>query len=116
MGSRYAFIVLYVLLERYMSRGDYLRPGLDPESQSTPERASGRGAVRTWSELRRDPLRGAPATSTSAAPRSSPSGPAPRDLGTGALFASAAMALAYVAIGVTSIAAARIVGPKGNAV
>ena len=26
MGSRYAFIVLYVLLERYMSRGDYLRP------------------------------------------------------------------------------------------
>jgi hypothetical protein len=32
MGSRYAFIVLYVLLERYMSRGDYLRPGLDPDS------------------------------------------------------------------------------------
>jgi dolichol-phosphate mannosyltransferase len=32
MGSRYAFIVLYVLLERYMSRGDYLRPGLDPKS------------------------------------------------------------------------------------
>jgi dolichol-phosphate mannosyltransferase len=31
MGSRYAFIVLYVLLERYMSRGDYLRPGLDPK-------------------------------------------------------------------------------------
>ncbi len=31
MGSRYPFIVLYVLLERYMSRGDYLRPGLDPE-------------------------------------------------------------------------------------
>jgi len=30
MGSRYAFIILYVLLERYMSRGDYLRPGLDP--------------------------------------------------------------------------------------
>jgi dolichol-phosphate mannosyltransferase len=30
MGSRYAFIVLYVLLERYMSRGDYLRPGLEP--------------------------------------------------------------------------------------
>jgi dolichol-phosphate mannosyltransferase len=28
MGSRYAFIVLYVLLERYLSRGDYVRPGL----------------------------------------------------------------------------------------
>ena len=59
---------------------------------------------------------GAPATSTSAAPGSSPSAQAPRDLGTGALFASAAMALAYVAIGVTSIAAARIVGPKGSGV
>jgi dolichol-phosphate mannosyltransferase len=29
MGSRYVFIVLYVLLERYMSRGDYMRPDLD---------------------------------------------------------------------------------------
>jgi dolichol-phosphate mannosyltransferase len=38
MGSRYAFIVLYVLLERYMSRGDYLRPGLDPESRRTGPR------------------------------------------------------------------------------
>jgi dolichol-phosphate mannosyltransferase len=38
MGSRYAFIVLYVLLERYMSRGDYLRPGLDPDSQRTGAR------------------------------------------------------------------------------
>ena len=26
MGSRYAFIVLYVLLERHLSRGDYKRP------------------------------------------------------------------------------------------
>jgi dolichol-phosphate mannosyltransferase len=33
MGSRYVFIVLYVFLERYMSRGDYMRPGLDPESR-----------------------------------------------------------------------------------
>jgi dolichol-phosphate mannosyltransferase len=33
MGSRYVFIVLYVFLERYMSRGDYLRPGTDPESR-----------------------------------------------------------------------------------
>lgn len=38
MGSRYAFIILYVLLERYMSHGDYLRPGLDPESQRTRPR------------------------------------------------------------------------------
>ena len=30
MGSRYAFIVLYVLLERHLSRGDYerLEPGM----------------------------------------------------------------------------------------
>jgi len=27
MGSRYAFIVLYVLLEHYLSRGDYVRGG-----------------------------------------------------------------------------------------
>jgi len=27
MGSRYAFIVLYVLLEHWLSRGDYRRPG-----------------------------------------------------------------------------------------
>ncbi len=33
MGSRYLFIVLYVFLERYMSRGDYLRPGTEPESK-----------------------------------------------------------------------------------
>jgi dolichol-phosphate mannosyltransferase len=29
MGSRYAFIVLYVFLERHLSRGDYVRPGLE---------------------------------------------------------------------------------------
>jgi dolichol-phosphate mannosyltransferase len=29
MGSRYAFIVLYVLLEHLLSRGDYRRPGYD---------------------------------------------------------------------------------------
>lgn len=28
MGSRYAFIVLYVLLERHLSRGDYRRPAV----------------------------------------------------------------------------------------
>jgi len=26
MGSRYLFIVLYVWLEKYFSRGDYLKP------------------------------------------------------------------------------------------
>jgi dolichol-phosphate mannosyltransferase len=38
MGSRYLFIVLYVLLERYMSRGDYLRPGMDSGSRRTVAR------------------------------------------------------------------------------
>jgi dolichol-phosphate mannosyltransferase len=31
MGSRYLFIVLYALLERYLSRGDYVRPGYGGE-------------------------------------------------------------------------------------
>jgi dolichol-phosphate mannosyltransferase len=49
MGSRYVFIVLYVLLERYMSRGDYMRPGLDPKSgppgaRSRPSLRRRRGA------------------------------------------------------------------------
>jgi hypothetical protein len=30
MGSRYAFIVLYVLLERHLSRGDYVRRDARP--------------------------------------------------------------------------------------
>ena len=34
MGSRYVFIVLYVFLERYMSRGDYMRPGHRPGVQA----------------------------------------------------------------------------------
>ena len=42
--------------------------------------------------------------------------PEPRDLGTGALLASASLAISYVAIGITSIAAARIVGPNGTGV
>jgi len=29
MGSRYLFIVLYAFLEAHLTRGDYLRPGLD---------------------------------------------------------------------------------------
>jgi dolichol-phosphate mannosyltransferase len=53
MGSRYAFIVIYVFLERYMSRGDYVRPGLDPKSgggsarlRPTPRRRRGAHSPR----------------------------------------------------------------------
>jgi len=48
MGSRYAFIILYVLLERYLSRGDYLRPGLKPRSgrKGRPRLHPSRGRVR----------------------------------------------------------------------
>jgi dolichol-phosphate mannosyltransferase len=35
MGSRYAFIVLYVFLERHLSRGDYMRPDVRPGSSSS---------------------------------------------------------------------------------
>jgi len=37
MGSRYAFIVLYVFLERHLSRGDYVRPELRSELPSRVE-------------------------------------------------------------------------------
>jgi dolichol-phosphate mannosyltransferase len=50
MGSRYVFIVLYVLLEHYLSRGDYrhphaqrtrrLRPGRPTISSGTPRRST----------------------------------------------------------------------------
>ena len=42
MGSRYAFIVLYVLLERHLSRGDYTRlaPGV-----ARPTRARGQRRI-----------------------------------------------------------------------
>ena len=58
MGSRYLFIVLYVFLERYMSRGDYLRPGLDPESLGAgsrlrPGRGRGRARAQEGSVARR---------------------------------------------------------------
>ena len=43
MGSRYAFIVLYVLLERHLSRGDYERP----PSEARPKRTSGRRRSRS---------------------------------------------------------------------
>jgi dolichol-phosphate mannosyltransferase len=43
MGSRYAFIVLYVLLERHLSRGDYHRPGWEPaKATRIGKRAAGR--------------------------------------------------------------------------
>jgi dolichol-phosphate mannosyltransferase len=35
MGSRYAFIVLYVLLERYLSRGDYMRSDRQADAGSS---------------------------------------------------------------------------------
>ena len=38
MGSRYLFIVLYALLERYLSRGDYVRPGYPREQMSDGKR------------------------------------------------------------------------------
>jgi dolichol-phosphate mannosyltransferase len=44
MGSRYVFIVLYVLLERHLSRGDYRRlaPGTARERPRGPRRARAR--------------------------------------------------------------------------
>jgi len=39
MGSRYAFIVLYVLLERHLSRGDYERTGADTSAGRRRARA-----------------------------------------------------------------------------
>jgi dolichol-phosphate mannosyltransferase len=40
MGSRYLFIVLYVLLERHLSRGDYRRRAERDAAQTTPTRAA----------------------------------------------------------------------------
>ncbi|HYC49722.1 MAG TPA: glycosyltransferase family 2 protein [Gemmatimonadaceae bacterium] len=41
MGSRYLFIILYCLIEKYFSRGDYVRPSSSPEPvvNSKAERA-----------------------------------------------------------------------------
>lgn len=36
MGSRYLFIIMYCFLERWLSRGDYLRNGEDPIPQPAP--------------------------------------------------------------------------------
>ncbi len=54
MGSRYLFIVLYALLERYLSRGDYMRPGLEPPVRPPRGRARAR-AFRRRGE--REPVR-----------------------------------------------------------
>jgi dolichol-phosphate mannosyltransferase len=43
MGSRYLFIVLYVFLERHLSRGDYRRPEVTP-SLRRPTRGGARSA------------------------------------------------------------------------
>jgi dolichol-phosphate mannosyltransferase len=44
MGSRYAFIVLYVWLENWLSRGDYRRPGFEHRRRDrfVPGRVGGR--------------------------------------------------------------------------
>ena len=69
MGSRYLFIVLYVLLERYLSRGDYLRPGFDPEVSRGTRTATRprplRGAVR-WRRAQRGSV---PRRATESPPR-----------------------------------------------
>jgi dolichol-phosphate mannosyltransferase len=44
MGSRYAFIVLYVFFEHHLSRGDYVRSGAGGEGGSRPELRPGKGA------------------------------------------------------------------------
>jgi dolichol-phosphate mannosyltransferase len=36
LGSRYLFIVLYLWLEKYLSRGDYYRPASEPAPKSAP--------------------------------------------------------------------------------
>jgi dolichol-phosphate mannosyltransferase len=60
MGSRYAFIVLYVFLERHLSRGDYMRPdargGFGPGSREGVSAAgvvSGRDGIETGPEHER---------------------------------------------------------------
>jgi dolichol-phosphate mannosyltransferase len=47
MGSRYLFIVLYVFLERHLSRGDYRRPGVGGRRRLRPGlNAAARGRER----------------------------------------------------------------------
>ena len=44
MGSRYLFIVLYVFLERHLSRGDYRRTGA-PQPPSQRQELGDQGAA-----------------------------------------------------------------------
>ena len=52
MGSRYLFIILYVWLEKYFSRGDYRRPQ-DPVGQPPPSWLN--PLRRIWPGAKRDP-------------------------------------------------------------
>jgi dolichol-phosphate mannosyltransferase len=54
MGSRYLFIVLYALLEKYLSRGDYMRPGREPAPGAAHHR---RRSFRRRHAHDREPLR-----------------------------------------------------------
>ncbi|MGH2956186.1 MAG: glycosyltransferase family 2 protein [Solirubrobacterales bacterium] len=57
MGSRYAFIVLYVLLEHYLSRGDYLRRGAEVEARRPGRRLMRRARARASREAEQGPER-----------------------------------------------------------
>jgi dolichol-phosphate mannosyltransferase len=46
MGSRYLFIVLYTFLEAHLTRGDYLRPGLERQTRTGRVRTRVRGRRR----------------------------------------------------------------------
>jgi dolichol-phosphate mannosyltransferase len=52
MGSRYLFIVLYAFLERHLTRGDYVRPGL----AARPPKARPRRRGRRGRSRRREPV------------------------------------------------------------
>lgn len=41
MGSRYLFIIFYCLIEKYFSRGDYVRPSLEERAPSTVTQRAG---------------------------------------------------------------------------
>ncbi len=61
MGSRYLFIVLYVFFEHHLSRGDYRRPGLEPQPLRRRRWHAGAPAARVHEDpslrTRREALR-----------------------------------------------------------
>ena len=69
MGSRYLFIVLYVLLERYLSRGDYLRPELDRGVSRRSGTAARPRPLRGAARWRRAARGSAPRRATGSPPR-----------------------------------------------